>query len=138
MTLDGFLILQEDEQIDFLVNKLSSLDDVVLFVSLARMLHRCLSYNVLRRSMNIWEARLNAETRTMTPNEQEQYKKLLGFAIDMKFVGSFAENYEIESKLVMTRKQQITSPTTKQRRRRAMRNKSPDQKSGFMVDLPIC
>jgi hypothetical protein len=137
MKLDRFLQLQEDEQIDFLVNDISSLDDVVLFVSLARMLHRCLSYNVLRGSMDIWEARLNTESRTMSQNEIEQFKKLLGLAIDMKFVRSFAENFEIDSKLVMARKQQLTSPTTKQRRRRALKSNPRDKRSGFMVDLPI-
>jgi hypothetical protein len=138
MTLDRFLKLQEKEQIDFLANDISSLEDFVLFVSLARMLHRCLSYNVLRRSMDIWEARLNTETRTMTPSDREQFSKLLGLAIEMKFVGSFAEVYEIDSKLVMARKQQLSSPTTKQQRRRTLMSKSRDERSGFMVDLPIC
>jgi hypothetical protein len=138
MTLEKFLKHSEETQIDFLVNDLSSLDDVVLFVSFVYMLHKSISYHVLRRSMDAWEKRLSTETRTISENEKEQFNKLLGMAIKMKFVGSFAENYDMDPKIVMARKQQLTNPTTKQKRRRTIRRKSRAKKSGFMVDLPIC
>ena len=139
MTLDKFHKLNEEEQVDYLVSELSTLEEVVIFVELARMLNQYISYDVLRRAMTIWEPRLySSKTGKIKKKYRSQYKTLLGLAIEMKFVGKFSEEYEIEPKMFLESKRKVDNPTTKQRRRMTLRRMSRAKKSGFMVDLPIC
>jgi hypothetical protein len=138
MSLDHFLNLDEEYQFKFLVHGPSSLDELVTFVSLASMLHQCIEYNVLRRAMDVWDSRLNTDTRTMTDDERKQFEKLRGITIQMKFIGSFSRTYNIEPNRIMAKKQELDYPTKKQIRRKALRRQSLEKKNGFQMDLPIC
>lgn len=139
MPLDKFQKLHEGEQIDYLTNDLATLEELVIFVELAKMLHQHISYDVLRRAMEVWEVRCTSKkTGKIRKKYREQYKHLLGLAIEMKFVGSFAENYEVDPTIFLEAKHTLNTPTKKQRRRMTLRRKSRAKKSGFMMDLPIC
>jgi hypothetical protein len=88
--------------------------------------------------MDIWDSRLNTSTRTMTNDEREQFDKLLGIAIQMKFISSFSEKYSIESKIIMAKKQELSYPTKRQARKKTLRRRSRAKTNGFQMDLPIC